>query len=86
MIQQQSFRFYDKDPEQLTLYVTQEQPQPDYSNYLTSINGGGLCFSNDTYATSMKYTVNLNNVVVEDDEKPSLVKRILLKQLGIKYK
>jgi len=85
MIQQQ-FRFYDKFPDQLCLDVTQEQPQPDYSNSLTSINGDGLCFIDDTYATSMNYTVNLNNVVFNDDEKPSLFKRIVLKQLGIKYK
>ena len=85
MIQQQ-FRFYDKYPEQLTLDVTQEQPQPDYSNSIISINGGGLFGIDATYPTSMNYTVNLNNVVVEDDEKPSLIKRILLKQLGIKYK
>ena len=81
-MKQTEFRFYDKFPEQLALDVTQEQPQPDF----TSINGNGLWYSNDTYDTSMNYTVNLNNVVVEDDEKPSLVKRILLKQLGIKYK
>jgi len=85
MIQQQ-FRFYDKFPEQLRLDVTQEQPQPDYSNSIISINGGGLCFIDDTYATSMNYTINLSNVVVKEDEKPSLFKRILLKQLGIKYK
>jgi len=85
-MKQTDFRFYDKYPEQLGLDVTQEQPQPDYSNSITSINGGGLCFIDGTYATSMNYTVNLSNVVVKEDEKPSLVKRILLKQLGIKYK
>ena len=85
-MKQTEFRFYDKYPEQLGLDVTQEQPQPDYSHTLTSINGSGLCSFNDTYATSMNYTVNLSNVVVKEDEKPSLVKRILLKQLGIKYK
>lgn len=85
MMQQTEFRFYDKEPEQLTLDVTQEQPQPDYSNSIAYDNGG-LYFINSDCSDYASYTVNLNNVVVGDDERPSLIKRILLKQLGIKYK
>ena len=83
-MKQTEMRFYDKHPEQLCLDVTQEQPQPDYSNSIISINGDGLCQLNDTYATSMNLTVNLSNVVVKEDEKPSFIKKVLLKQLGIR--
>ena len=79
-MQQTEFRFYDKEPEQRTLDVTQEQPQPDYSNSIA------YDFINSDCSDYASHTVNLNNVVVGDDERPSLIKRILLKQLGIKYR
>ena len=81
-MKQTEFRFYDKFPEQLRLDVTQEQPQPDYSNSIISINGGGLHFACNNI--SAFNNISLNNIVLEEGEKPSFIKRVLLKQLGIK--
>tara|TARA_R110000796_G_scaffold186897_1_gene303849 strand:- start:270 stop:542 length:273 start_codon:yes stop_codon:yes gene_type:complete len=86
MIQQQSFRFYDKHPEQLCLDVTQEQPQPVYSYNLTSINGGdGYHFAYNNISLSDNWvapTLTVTDKVTFHDDNPSLIKRALFKIQG----
>tara|TARA_B110000977_G_scaffold64855_1_gene88278 strand:+ start:102 stop:365 length:264 start_codon:yes stop_codon:yes gene_type:complete len=85
-MKQIEFRFYDKHPEQLTLDVTQEPPQRAYSNATVSYNisNSALSFADYFEVGHRNLNINLNNIVLEEGEKPSFIKRILLKQLGIK--
>ena len=80
-MQQLEIRFYDKHPEQLSLDITQQQPQLDIGYF---IGTGHPLYFTDGAISNTNFTVNLDNIAVEVGEKPSLIKRFLLKQLGIK--